>query len=342
MKIVICDYYEDLQRDLNFEKELLTRGLNNPEIAVYEYKGDKAELIDVISDADAIINTYVDLDREILSGAASLKCIALNAVGYNMVDVDAATEMGIMVCPAREYCTEEVAEHTIAMILSLGRGFKRYIRDIETNHVWNYMAAGKIERLAGKTLGILGFGKIGRAVAKRAAAMNMNIIALKRKSIRPEIAEAMNVRLTDEEEIWANADYICNHMSLNEETTGYFNLERFKKMRKHPFFINLGRGLSVVEDDLVEALDKGYIRGAGLDVLSSESPDLDNLKLLGRDNVIITPHAGFYSLQAARDLQEISCNSVIYALNGDIDKIAGVINLAALNGSAAFRSSQSR
>jgi D-3-phosphoglycerate dehydrogenase len=218
MKIVICDYYEDLQRDLDFEKEMLINGLNNPEIVVYEYKGDKAELIDAISDADAVINTYVHFDRDILSKAASLKCVALNAVGYNMIDVDAATEFGIMVCPAREYCTEEVAEHTMAMILALGRGFKRYIRDIETNHIWDYLGAERIERLSGKTLGILGFGKIGRAVAKRAAAMDMNILALKRKSINPEIAEALNVKLTDEDDIWENADYICNHMSLNEET----------------------------------------------------------------------------------------------------------------------------
>jgi D-3-phosphoglycerate dehydrogenase len=92
----------------------------------------------------------------------------------------------------------------------------------------------------------------------------------------------------------------------------------------------MGRGLSVVEADLIEALDRGYVRGAGLDVLSAESPDLDNLPLLGRDNVIITPHAAFYSLQAARDLQTISCHNVIYALNGEIDKIESVINLAAL------------
>jgi D-3-phosphoglycerate dehydrogenase len=330
MKIVICDYREDLQRNLDFEKAMLTKGLNNPEIVVYEHKGDKAKLIDVVSDAAAVINTYVDFDEEVLSKAVSLKCIALNAVGYNMVDVNAATRSGIMVCPAYEYCTEEVAEHTMAMILALGRGFKRYIRDIETKHVWDYMGPDRIERLAGKTVGILGFGKIGKAVAKRVASLDMKILVLKRKSISPKTAKAMGVTLAEEDEIWENADYICNHMSLNEETTGYFNLERFEKMKRQPFFINMGRGLSVVEDDLAEALDRGYLRGAGLDVLSSEDPDLDKLKLLGRDNVIITPHAGFYSLQAARALQEISCNSVICALNGELDKISNVINLAEL------------
>lgn len=112
MKVVICDYKTDLARNVEYEKELLRKAFPDVQIETYEYHDDKKELISIVADADAVINTYIDFDREILSQCKKLKVIALNAVGYNMVDVAAATEYGVMVCPAAEYCTVEVAEHT--------------------------------------------------------------------------------------------------------------------------------------------------------------------------------------------------------------------------------------
>lgn len=328
MKIVICDYKTDLARDLEYERNRLKDALPRAEIVVYEYSDNKAELIDVLSDADAVINTYVPFDREVLSQCKKLKVIALNAVGYNMVDVDAASEFGIMVCPASEYCTVEVAEHTLALIFALCRGLRKYIRSIEEN-VWDYTIGGNLERISGKTLTIFGFGKIGKAVAQRAQALGMNVQVVSH-SLKQEKAKELGLKLVDCDTALATSDIISNHQALNAKTAGFFDLDKFSRCAKRPIFINTGRGGSVVQDDLVTALDEGLLCAAGLDVLDSEAPDLSTLKLLGRDNVIITPHVGFYSTQAARDLQDISCHTIICAMKEEYHCISSIVNRAVL------------
>lgn len=325
MKIVICDYAIDLARDLDYEIAQLRRALPDPEIVVYEYKDDKQDLIRVLRDADAVIDTYVQLDREILSQTQQLKCIALNSVGYDTVDLKAASEMGILVCPAAEYCTAEVAEHAIALMMALFRGLRRYIRDIES-HVWDYMAPGAIQRISGKTLAIFGFGKIGHAVAKRAQALGMQVLVVS-QSLTPERAAALDLRLVDWQYAMEHADVLSNHMALKDENRNFFDLSKFELCKKTPIFLNTGRGGSVDETGLAQALDRGLISGAGLDVLVSENAEhLVGNPLLGRDNVIVTPHAGFYSVQAARDLQDIACTSVVGALTGQYDQISKIVN----------------
>lgn len=329
MKVVICDYKTDLARPLEYEEGLLKKELPDVEVVVYEYRDEnKQEFIELMKDADAVINTYVDFDREILSQCKKLKVIALNAVGYNMVDVAAATEFGVMVCPAAEYCTAEVAEHTMALLFALCRALRKYVESIE-NHVWDYTLGGQVERISGKTMTIFGFGKIGKAVAQRAQAMGMKVQVVS-GSLKPETAAELGVTLVDCDTALETSDILSNHQALNEKTAGYFDLEKFKRCKRQPIFLNTGRGGSVVEDDLVEALDRGYIRAAGLDVLASENVDFGSLKLLGRDNVIITPHVGFFSVQAARDLQDIACNTVTCALKGDYDGISKIVNRAEL------------
>jgi D-3-phosphoglycerate dehydrogenase len=246
-----------------------------------------------------------------------------------MVDVETATELGIMVCPAAEYCTIEVAEHTFALILALSRGIRKYIQDIE-HQIWDYMGAGRIERLSGKTMAIFGFGKIGQAVAARAKAFGLKVLVVS-QSLTKEKAAELDLKLVDWCFAMENSDIVSNHMALKPENTDFFNLERFALCKRKPLFINTGRGGSVVEDDLVKALDIGYLSGAGLDVLKNENVDFSKLALLGRDNVIITPHTGFYSIQSARDLQDISCETVIGALTENYGRISKVINAKALN-----------
>ena len=116
-------------------------------------------------------------------------------------------------------------------------------------------------------------------------------------------------------------------MSQNSKNKDYFNRCRFSKMKRKPIFINVGRGGSVNEDDLLEALDKGIVRGAGLDVLKEENPNLETNKLINRENVIITPHAAFYSETSMKSLQKISCDNIIYYFNGEMNKISKVVNI---------------
>ena len=326
MKIVLCDYKVDLARDLDYEIDRMKKVFPDAEYVIYEYKDEnKQEFIELMRDADAAITTYVTFDREILSACEKLRCIALNMMAYNIVDIDAATEKGVLVCPVNEYCTVEVAEHTMALILALCRGLRPFVSNIE-KHIWDYTCAGKLNRISGQTLTIFGFGRIGREVAKRCQAMGLHVQVVS-GSLKPETAKELGVKLVDWETALKTSDILSNHLQMNEKNANYFDLEKFSLAKeKQPFFINTGRGGTVVEDDLVRALDEGWIRGAGLDVLVSENVDFSKLKLLGRDNVIITPHAAFYSEQSAKDLQDISCDSVIYALTGQYDKVSKIVN----------------
>ena len=326
MKIVLCDYPVDLARDLSYEIDRLKAVFPEAEIVTYEYRDEKkAEFIELMEDADAAINTYVTFDREVLSRCKRLRCVAVNGMGYNMMDVEAATEAGVYVCPVAEYCTDEVAEHTMALIFALCRGLRKFISAIE-NHVWDYTSAGRLDRINGKTITIFGFGKIGRAVASRCQAMGMQVQVVSR-SLKPETAKELGVKLVDTETALRTSDILSNHLSMNEQNAGYFTEEKFRMAKeKKPVFINTGRGGTVVEEDLIQALDRGWISAAGLDVLSSENVDFSKLPFLGRDNVILTPHAAFYSEQSARALQDIACETVIGVLTGDLSRVSKIVN----------------
>ena len=325
MKIVICDYKDVLKRNLEYEKNILLSGLKDAEIIIYEYNGDQNEFIEVIKDADAILTAFLDINKSVIDSCKKLKCISINAVGYDCVDLDEATKHNIAVCPIGEYCTQEVAEHAMSLILSLSRGIKHYINDIDKKNIWEYHSTTEIQRIEGQTLGIFGFGKIGRAVAKRALAFGMNVVAVD-PYVKCEDAEKLNVKLVDAEYVWENADIISNHMNQNSSNNNFFTINEFNKMKEKPIFINVGRGSSVNEDDLLIALEEGLIRGAGLDVLAEENPDLEKNKLVGRENVIITPHAAFYSQTSMRELQRISCENIVYYLNGEKEKVSKIVH----------------
>lgn len=326
MKIVICDYEDVLIRDIDYEKKLISDKLKGAEIIIYPYNGDKNEFWEVIKDADGIITAFLDLNQEVLNKAQRLKCISINAVGYDNVDIGFAKKKGIGVCAISEYCTQEVADHTLALILTLSRGIKHYINDIDNKKIWQYQSITGLRRLEGETLGIFGLGKIGKAVAKRALAFGMKVIAYD-PFVEEKIAEEIGVKIKDSEYIFENADIISNHMSQGNNNQEFFNIEKFKRMKKTPLFINVARGMSVNEEDLIEALDNGYISGAGLDVLKNENPNLGQNKLLKRENVIITPHSAFYSDTSMKELQRISCKNLTNYLNGKLEKVNRIINI---------------
>lgn len=314
MNIVITDLKNGLDRDLDFEIELLKQKLPEANVTVYENSGTKEALMDAVRDADIIETALTMLDRDILDAASHLRCVCFNSTGYNNIDLDYAKEKRIAVIPVYEYCTEEVANHAMALILALLRNLKIYEKQVEQRRIWSYKTAYSIHRISEMTLAIFGLGRIGQAVAKRAAAFGMHVIAYD-PYLPKEVAEKLGVELCSPEKIWETADIISNHMLLTSENTGFFNESVFQKCKKKPLFINVGRGGSVVEADLIRALDDGSIGGAGLDVLELENPDLSNNPLLGRENVILTPHAAFYSEEAYRSLQEKAVwNMVNFAL----------------------------
>jgi D-3-phosphoglycerate dehydrogenase len=210
-------------------------------------------------------------------------------------------------------------------MFALAKNLKAYAADIDVRRVWQYDSVQPMVRVSEMTLGIFGLGKIGRCTAKKARALGMKVLACD-PFIDPGTAAENGVTLAGADEIYENAQVIINHMQLDKSNTGMFCASAFRKMRQRPLFINAARGASVVEEDLAAALDQGLIRGAGLDVLATENPDLKNHPLAGRKNVIITPHTAFYTVTSLARLQEISCENIGYCLGGEPEKAFKLVN----------------
>lgn len=324
MKVVISDFPDVLGRDLAYEKSILEAGLKDCQVVIYPYK-DKHEFMAIMKDAEALLTAFLPIDKEVLDHCDKLKCIGYNSTGYDSTDYDEATRRNIAIIPIEEYCTQEVAEHTLALILALSRGLKHYTNDIDSTHRWQYYSGNKLRRLEGQKLGLFGFGKIGRAVAKRAQGFGIKVLAYDKYG-DIQAAKALNVKLVEPAEIFETCDIISNHMNSNADNLRYFDEAAFDKMVKQPIFINVSRGATVDEGALIKAIDEEKLAGVGLDVLEQEKPDLHNCSLLNRENVIITPHAAFYSEDSIKALQTISCENVVHYLNGEYDKVKKVVN----------------
>lgn len=327
MKVLISDYKKSMMPDHSPEINVFKKGFGEDvEIEIYPYEDSKKdEFMDKISDADILLTAFITIDKEILDAAKNLKFIALNSTGYDKVDLEEANKRKIGVSPVGEYCTWDVSESAVAFAFALNKGLKHYDLEINKEHKWDFSSFEAVPRIEESTVGIFGFGKIGQCTAKKFSGISKKIIA-NDISEKTKIAEKIGVKLASPDEIFEKSDIIINHMNYNKTNHEFFNKETFSKMKKHPIFINLARGLSVNHKDLEEALDNGLIRGAGLDVLESEFPDLEKEPLLGRDNVIITPHSSFYSKDSLYSLSTIPCENAVFFINGEYEKVFKLVN----------------
>lgn len=337
-KILICDYPNALENDYSTTIQSATNAYysyiandNRTEdinFEIYAYE-NKEKLIEKLKDVSGLITGFLEIDESILSRADPLKCISVSGVGYSNIDMDAAKRHGVSICHIREYCTQEVAEHAFALIAALNRNLKYYSEKIENDHEWKYHTIAGSKNLSSQTIAIFGFGKIGKRVAKIAGAYGMEILAVDPYVAKNpqcvEEAAKYEISVVTAQEALDRADIITNHMNLTEENYHFFNEEAFSKMKKHPIFINVGRGGSVDEKALEHALDTKQIRAAGLDVLEDENPDLENCSLTGRENVIITPHSAFYSSESIEKLQIISGANMGYYLAGKYNNISEIV-----------------
>lgn len=327
MKVLISDYPDSMMPDHTLEIRTLVEGLGpDTVIDILPYADDaRAEFYAHLADADALLTAFIPMDDEAQAAAANLKVISINATGYDNVDLAAATAWGIGVCPVGEYCTWDVSESAIAYMCALNKHFKFYQREIDDDHKWDYAAAPQWPRLQDQTLGIVGFGKIGKCTARKAAGLVGRVIAT---DIAGDDAafRALGVERVTPEGLFAQADIIVNHMNLTEDNVYYFNEAAFAAMERRPIFINLGRGLCVDEGALVAALDAGQLRAFGADVLYDETPDLASSPLVGRDNVMLTPHSAFYSSSSIEDLERLSCQNIVHYLKGEKDKVFKLVN----------------
>ena len=322
-KIVIADYESALEEDYSITIESIEEALGEPvDTVVYAYK-DKDDFIKVLQDADGLVTGFIEADEEILAACPGLKCISVSGVGYSNINLESAKQNNVAVCHIQEYCTQEVAEHAIALMCALNRNLKFYDRQINDKREWKYYSIDGNPNLCSQTLAIFGFGKIGRCVATIAIALGMKVLA-----VDPYAAseyDVAGVEFVNKEEAFSRADIITNHMNLTEENRHFFDEDAFVKMKRRPIFINVGRGGSVDEQALVNALNRGLIRGAGIDVLEEENPDLNICSLLRRKNVIITPHSAFYSQESIEKLQRISGANLGYFLAGKNEEITELV-----------------
>lgn len=325
MKIVITDYPETLGRDVDFERKILTNGLKDCEVVVYPYDDDRDEFKSIIYDTDVIITAFVNIDRDYIKSAKKLKAVVFHSTGYNFVDYMAACERGIAIIPIEEYCTEEVADHAMSLLLALARNLKGYSRDIEKNNNWKYYGVTPIKRMSGQKLGIFGFGKIGKALAMRAKAFGIEVIVFS-PHLTEEEAKRLEVIKADIPYIQEHCSIISNHMNQTDKNYHFFDRNFFEGLKCSPIFINTARGAAVDEMALCSALDAGLVRCAGLDVLEAEHPKLFGNPLLNRDNVIITPHAAFYSEESLQDLRRITCENTVYFMKGEYEKVHHIVN----------------
>lgn len=274
-------------------------------------------ILEVAADADALLVTYGQINADVIAGLNNCKAIGRFGIGTDNIDFGAATEKGIVVTYAPVYCLDEVSDHAMALLLSVARKIP-YANKLVADGRWEMPAVVPIARLRGSTLGLLGLGNIPQQIVGKAQAFGMKVIASD-PYCSDEVFQKLNVTKVGFDDLLAHSDYISVHAPLTPETEKMFNMDAFKKMKNTAFLINTARGPLVDTADLAAALDAGEIAGAGLDVLPSEPPAADD-PIVGRDNVVITPHTGFYSEDALLDLQTTVASDVAAVLAGEEPK----------------------
>ena len=315
--IVFVDMPEAVGRDISIECEHLPVGSRIESVA---WSGNTDTLVEACKMADAVLTDYVPFPREVLLRLPNLKIISVWATGWDCVDITAARELGIGVTSVGDYCTDEVADHTLALLLALNRRIRDYDRQVQLRRSWRWNDVRGIRALKKQTLGLVGCGRIGRAVARRALGFGLRVIAFD-PLLDQKIAADAGVQKVTFETLLAESDIVSLHCPLTPENTGLFNERTFVALQQQPFIINVSRGGLIVENDLVNALDTGRISGAALDVLANESPDLESHPLNGRDDVLLTPHVAFYSVESLANLRRICADNIRNFLEGRFDKI---------------------
>ena len=322
MKVVISDY---VWPNVDIEKKFFES--KNINLVVSKNKDD---LKNQIIDADGLLFCFESIDENILRSSKKLKIAQRYGIGVDNIDIKVATELGIVVANIPDYCIDEVSDHAISMILSLNRLLQRD-SDLVKQGKWNEVKKDKrVYRLSNSTLGLLGFGRIGKRISEKAMSFGMNVIAydpfLKQNNVD-------GVKLLDLNQVLSESDFISLHLPLNDQTNHIIDDKQFKLMKQDSILINVSRGGLINEDSLIKYLSSGKLRGVGLDVI--ETTIEKSNKLFSFDNVIITPHTAFFSQESSEELQLRSSQQLYEVLNGFKPKF--FINPEVLNNNVTLK-----
>lgn len=319
-KVLVTDYeYQTLEYEERIIKAI------DGELLKAQCRTEE-EVITAARGVDALLVQYAPISRQVFSARPELKAVARYGVGVDVIDLEAATEHGVCVVNVPDYCEDEVADQTLSLLLACARKTILLNNYLKKGN-WDYQIAQPIYRLKGKKLGLLGFGKIPRNLATKAVALGLEVIAYD-PYVEQQLAEQLGVELLQLEQVLKRADFVSVHLPLNEKTRYLLAEEEFKMMKRSAYLINTARGAVIAEKALINALRRGDLAGAALDVTEKEPINQDN-PLLQLDNTIITPHVGWYSEEAQIELQTKAAQGVADVLLGK--KPAYLVNQSVWN-----------
>jgi D-3-phosphoglycerate dehydrogenase len=270
-------------------------------------------IVAVAREADALLVTYAKITAEMIREMMRCRIISRFGIGVDNVDIAAATTAGIVVTKVPDYCIDEVSDHAMALLLSLVRKIPFSSARAHAGR-WEMPAVVPIHRLRGTVLGLVGFGRIPQLVAPKAKSFGLRVVAYD-PFVPQAVLDHAGVERVELADLVKMSDYISIHTPLLPETRHLFNAEVFRQMKPGALLVNTSRGPVVDEAALADALDAGQLAGAALDVLEQEPPV--NSPLFGRDNVILTPHTSFYSVEALEELQTKAAEEVVRVLSGE-------------------------
>ncbi|UYY96643.1 C-terminal binding protein [Peribacillus frigoritolerans] len=309
-KILLTDYEFE---HLKYEEEIFQKSGLDINFIKAQCKTEE-EVMEHAKEVDAILNQYAPISRRVIESFENTKIISRYGVGVNTIDLDAAKEKGITVANVPDYGMEEVSNHALALLLSSARKVALLNKEVKKGN-WDFKVCVPIHRFDKQTVGVLGFGRIPRRFIEKVKPLGFKTAAYDPFVSAADMA-AVGVQKMDLDEIISEADYLSIHVPLIDDTYHLINEERLKHMKSNAVIINTARGPIIDEKALSNALEKGIIAGAALDVTENEPVSIDS-PLLTMDNVIITPHSAWYSEEAMVELRQKAARNIVQVLKGE-------------------------
>lgn len=320
LTVLVTDYtWDSLDRETDVLREVSAT-------IVAARTGQEDELKELVPQADAILTCFARVSGDVIRAGSHLKVIGRYGIGVDNIAVQVATELGIPVTNVPVYCLDEVAEHALALILSLARNIARYDQHVHAGD-WSLKGPRPLERIRGATLGIVGFGKIGQTLAAKASGLGLNVLT---HDPCPDqsVLESLSATSVPLGELLMRSDFVSLHAPLTESTMNLIDADALHLMKSTAFLINTARGGLIDHKALANALQRGELAGAGLDVFEPERLPPDH-PLLGLSNVVLTPHVAFYSEQSVETLQIRAARNVAAILAGRLPH--SIVNSEVLN-----------
>ena len=313
IKAAVTDYIED---NLDWELEELTKA--GVDLSIHQLKfRPEAEVVEQLIDADVIVVNMVKMDESLLSKLPRCKLLIRHGIGYDNEDVAACTKLGIQFAYQPDYCVEDVAEHAISLIFACARKVtqsRKVLEDSSRNGQWDFSNLFPIYRMDGKTLGIMGIGRIGSTVYRKLKSFGFKILACD-PYLSEERKKNYDVTYVDQETLFRNSDFITLHTPSTPETRQIVNAKTLGWMKPTAFLINTSRASMIDTEALVEALKNRQIAGAAIDVFDVEPPPISH-PLFGLDNATLTPHLGWASEEAGWAIRRSIVNDILAYAEG--------------------------